>query len=201
MKTILILISTLIFLFSCRSLKESKFVSKEKGNKLLQPLSHSNVVDIIGISANKDKFKIAKKDIEKYIDEEFNKNISSIGDYNGNIDFKIDVTTKLSGLPASIIVAFCTAGINCLIGLPLGTYKSRLDITATIKDSNNKIIWKYNSSGFWKAWIAMYWGYDKNSAFRKSYLKALQSATADLEKQIQQDFLNLNNLLMLLLLI
>ncbi len=175
----------LTVLFGCRSLKEAQYAPVEKGYQLLPPLSYECTLEYTKFSLDK----IQEKEFMKHIEDEFSMNVIKSGDNIGRIAVKAELYSsfKLYGP----LISGGTLFLGNLIGLPYVPFVAKLELTASIYDSNNKYLSKYTSSGSGKGTAALYWGYSARNAVRKSYLMAAKSAVDDLEKKIQQDYTNL----------
>lgn len=89
----------------------------------------------------------------------------------------------------SFLLTFFSIWTLCmpsLIGVPVTSIKTELEIRASIFDSKNNFIGKYDAKGLGRSYVAMYWGYGED-AERKSNIIAFKNAMASIKTQINND--------------
>lgn len=130
----------------------------------------------------------ALEDAFQVLGNELDENLSQVSKPKfGHARFKlIDYSRRNSGWGWSIASAG-TLFIPNLFGMPIKTYRARLELQMEIVDANGKILVRYLAPGLGKAPVAAYHGYDGATATRKANLLALQDAMSHIKKQMEAD--------------
>lgn len=84
------------------------------------------------------------------------------------------------------IFSIWTLCVPTLIGVPLNSINSSVDIQVTIFNQQKQSIGKFKASGNGTAYIAMYWGYGSD-AHRKSAMIAFSDAMVSIKEQIKNN--------------
>jgi len=180
-KYLFFLISITLFI-SCRTVKETQFLPKDKGYNLLPSL---NIDCSVYYSKKLSLGNSIESDLTKIVKDEANTNITRFGQNSGRMEFTIGLNQNL--LLYGPIVTGISFYTFSLLGFPVLPWKATVNITASIFDSNNKLINRITSTGEGKGATALYWGYTFKDGYKKAYLVAAKNAMEDLERKIQRD--------------
>lgn len=217
MKKFLIL-SMLFILASCASIKLSDFDPGYK-NKLLLPALEPK----IDISSFEDAYlmyyiknsnalyytdsttdlpytiapvpkDIRMKDAISIFKREVKENICSFSpEKKGTIVCHIPFAVSENSGNSFLLLSTFTFGILNLIGMPLFSYKTELELEVEIFTNSGKQIGSYRARGSNTAWVALYYGYSMQSANRISNAKAFKIAMNGIKQQIEMDAERLTN--------
>lgn len=81
-----------------------------------------------------------------------------------------------------------TFGVPSLVGFSPITFKDQVKLQLTFKNNNGKVIKSYQAVGQGKASLNIYFGFfNRESAARKAFLEAMQSAFQQIQDQLNQD--------------
>ncbi len=203
-----------MILISCRTIKPSDFVVKDTTPALLPTLepeaNMDNLENVISsgnikitgiIEYTKATYSLVKVDYDltlEYIPEKRIYDILKVyaSEVKNNI---IDTTSQPYGSIQLDLISFnekrnifltffslWTLCVPSLIGIPISSIKTELEIQITICDINKNVIKKYKGAGTGLSYIAMYWGYGED-AWRKSAIEAFKDAMKDIRTQIIKD--------------
>jgi hypothetical protein len=216
---IYITISTFLF-FSCRSIKEIDFKGGEPMPSLLPaielrvdlnsfskinamyiermpetPFEYTYSVDS-SIYFSTLSYSLTSADKIKIFEHEMLYNITEQGQSQtqGYAVFRISKGNYNQKF-AWAIISGLTLMIPNLVGMPVGSVVTDLEVQIDFYDTKQKLIKKYTASGRGKAWIALYYGYSEmgplvtqSNVFRIAYIKAVKSAMQNIKLQIEEDY-------------
>ena len=126
-----------------------------------------------------DAITIFKRDVTDNITTPF-------GEKKGSITCRVVAGEESMKDPWMWGTAFSLFTLN-LLGIPLYSSVTNLDVEVEIYNNKNNLIGKYSATGYSKIWVALYWGYDSFSASRKSAYTAFKMALNDIKLKIQDD--------------
>ena len=108
------------------------------------------------------------------------------GEKKGTITCRIVAGEESMKDPWMWGTAFSAFTLN-LVGIPLYSSVTNIEVEVDIYSKNNNLIGKYSATGYSKVWVALYWGYDTFSASRKSAFTAFKMALNEIKLKIQDD--------------
>lgn len=125
-------------------------------------------------------------DMIKMFSNEINGNIQQTAIHNnGTIQLQL-LSFKERKNPLLTFFSIWTLCVPTLIGVPLNSINTTLEIQVTISNLRNETLATYKASGYGSAFIAMYWGYGSD-AQRKSALAAFANAMTSIKEQIRNN--------------
>lgn len=74
-----------------------------------------------------------------------------------------------------------------ILGMPIAQVKTSIDLDIEIYDNNERLIGRYNASGFNKSQSAFYYGYKPSSLGRVSGINAFKMALGIIKQKIETD--------------
>lgn len=80
-----------------------------------------------------------------------------------------------------------TLCVPALLGAPIQSLKTTIEIKICIYDSKNRVIETYTAKGKGVSFIALYWGYFSDDGWRKSLLLAFSDAMSQIKQSIERD--------------
>jgi len=216
MKKLFLIPFVLVFLFtSCKTIYLSELKPSPKNTKLLPALepkvdieslesaysSGSSVVEVsaynsrptnssfVGIGSRTSTFHKDKRvqDAITIFERDATENITNpFGEKKGSITCRIVAGEQSMKDNWVWGTAFSLFTLN-LVGIPLYSSVTDIDVEVDIFNKNNVLIGKYSATGHSKVWVALYWGYNESSASRKSAYTALKMALNEIKLKIQDD--------------
>ena len=85
------------------------------------------------------------------------------------------------------MTSFATLFVPNLVGMPVGMFKSEIELQMEIVDAEGKVLVRYTAPGMGKAPMAAYYGYDNATATRKANLLALKDAMSKIKIKLEPD--------------
>ena len=118
------------------------------------------------------------------------------GTSKGNIKCSAIVgRNKEGGIGLALLSGFLLCVPN-LFGMPIGAWKSELQIEISIYDVSNNLVGRYTSDFHkQKTYSALYWGYKYGDAEAKNVRAIFTECMADIKRQIQKDYQRLSDAL------
>jgi hypothetical protein len=89
--------------------------------------------------------------------------------------------------PAFTFWSTMTLGIPNLLGLPYAVAKTLIDLDVEIYTIDNRLIGRYNASGYDRSYSAYYYGYRLADVSRISGINAFKMAMNDIKSKIERD--------------
>lgn len=164
------------------------------GNAYTTPIFGTYITT--GSSSSTSYADIRIQDAIVLFDREVKDNIAnSLGEKYGYVTFKIttgggrvsDGLSYVSGL---------MLGIPNLFGMSFGNAKTSLEIEVEVLDSKKNAIGRYSAIGYAKEPIAMWRGYNQQTALRKSNIEAIKMAMTAIKNKINSEYKTLNKKLL-----
>ncbi len=215
MKKILIIITGLLFLSSCKTLQFSSIPNGTVLQDKIVPLKpefdfesfgpdyadlYDFPVDIIfggptlesTVRNTTDQFKIAE-DTKRIYYTEITKNISErVGETKGVAVVRRGMRTKGIKSYVNPVVSILSLGIANLFGYPVAVHRDELELIVDIYDMDDKVVASYAGFGTGEAKEALYSGYQRSDARRLAHAQAFKMAMDEIKDQLYNDRLKIN---------
>lgn len=133
------------------------------------------------------------EDVYAVLGNEISDNLAgNTGDRFGHIRFRLlNYNRRAPGWGYTIPSTMSFYTLNTL-GMPYTRLQAEVELQVEVADANKKILARYKASGQGKAWVALYYGYQRTDAWRKANLLALQDAMVNIRAQMAEQLPQLN---------
>ncbi len=211
---ILLFVSVLLMLSSCRSVRLVEVNPHDKISELLPALYVEADVysfeealyttydspmlatpyeyDPYGIPYQPIRAKNVQNLITVYEQDVMTNVINPYGEKKGIIDCRITQSNIRGVFNGFSALSMVTLGIPNLFGMPLSAGKAELEVEVSVYDLEDKLIGRYLARGKGKEYVGLYFGYYPDDAKLEATNEAFIEAMHDIKSQISADADRLN---------